>query len=216
MAAKSEDGYIRWRCKNCGQKLKVKESYEGGNRIRCPKCGQPTTVPLANLDAIAAGTDMEETGDPGQLQLDPDRLIKQLRGEDEESEGPGSAGSKPSLRDKKWSPGKAFGRIEEVDDLVTAVNKINQETAGEVQRLYRDSDLKPGKRAQEMENAGKYRRDRLREILEIRLETIQDKLRPLDEGHERLTQTQLNERDRLRQAYEAVRFFGRYILGIDV
>lgn len=216
MTAKDGDGYIRWRCKSCGQKLKVKESYEGGNVIRCPRCGEPTTVPLVNLDAIAEGTDMEETGKPGQLQLDPDRLIKQLRGEEERSGEPGSPGSKPSLRDKPWSPGKAFGRIEELDQLGGAITKIDQETMGEVQRLYRDPQLKAGQRAEQMKAAGEHRNQRLRELLEVRLETIQEKIRPLDEGHERLTQVQLNTRDRLKRAYEALRFYGRYILGVDV
>jgi len=37
---------IRFSCKNCGQKLKIDETFEG-KKIRCPKCKNAITVPKA-------------------------------------------------------------------------------------------------------------------------------------------------------------------------
>ncbi len=216
MAAKSGDGYIRWRCKNCGQKLKVRDSYEGGDVIKCPKCGAMVNVPMANIAAIAEATELEETGNPGQIQLDVDKLLDRLEGRAGKGDGPGSAGSAPSLKQTPWSPGAAFARMEELDQLVSSVTKINQETAGEVQRLYRKSDLKPGQRAQQMEEIARYRKEQLLKVVKSRLMNVKDSIMPLEAGHESLTGQKLAELERLRRTQEAIRFYGRYVLAVDV
>jgi DNA-directed RNA polymerase subunit RPC12/RpoP len=216
VTAKKGDGYIRWRCKSCGQKLKVKETYEGGNVIKCPRCGALVNVPMGNIGAIAEASDMEETGDPGQLRLDAEKLLERLEGRAAKADGPGSAGSTPSLRRGPWSAAAAFARTEELDQLASAITKIDQETMGEVQQLYKQADMKPGQRAQEMEAIARGRKERLLKLLKARLSTVKDKLTPLEDAHERLTGQQLNELERLRRVQEAMRFYGRYVLAIDV
>ena len=94
VAKEKDDGFIRWRCKGCGQRLKVKETHEGGDVMPCPRCGEIVNVPMGNIAEIAKGTEMAETGDPGRLNVDPELLMKRLRG-DEKAEGPGSAGGAP-------------------------------------------------------------------------------------------------------------------------
>ncbi|MHC4592964.1 MAG: FmdB family zinc ribbon protein [Planctomycetota bacterium] len=86
------DGYVRFRCRACGQRLKVRDTMEGGDVIPCPKCGASVNVPLANLEAIAKQADMEETGQPGRLNVDPELLMKRLRGEGEEASERGRRG----------------------------------------------------------------------------------------------------------------------------
>lgn len=210
------DGYIRWRCKSCGQILKVKDTYDGGNVIRCPKCRQPVNVPMGNLEAIAEATDMEETGKPGQIQLDPHKLIEHLEGTGEKADGPGSRGSTPSLRDGPWSAQAVFGRIEELDQLGSAITRINQETMGEVQRLYRKEGLNSNQRARQIEESAKHRRRQLNDLLTLRIQEITRKITPLENRREKLNMAELKELDRLQRVVEALRFYGRYVLGVDV
>ena len=84
--AEKDDGYIRFRCRMCGKRLKVKDTIEGGNVMPCPRCGAAVTVPMGNLEAIAEGTAMPETGQPGRLNVDPELVRKRLAGEDEPTE----------------------------------------------------------------------------------------------------------------------------------
>jgi hypothetical protein len=209
VAEQKDDGYIRWRCKACGQKLKVRKSYEGGNVIKCPSCGQMTNVPIGNLEAVAESTDMEETGRPGQLQLDPKKLMERLQ-------GPGSQGSTPSLKEGPWSASAAFGRLVELDQLGTAIVKIEQETLGEIQRLYRNRELNASQRAEEVESAAAYRKDQLRELLKNRMRAVKDKISPMEARHENLSKAELTHLKKLRRALEAIRFYGRYVLEVDV
>ena len=50
------DGYIRFRCKNCFKRLKVKADIAGGDAIPCPFCGNTVVVPFGE----AAQADLEE------------------------------------------------------------------------------------------------------------------------------------------------------------
>ena len=77
--AKKDVGHVRFRCKQCGQKLKIRKDREGGDVIQCPRCGASVNVPLVNLEAIAKGTDMAETGDPGRINVNPELLMRRLR-----------------------------------------------------------------------------------------------------------------------------------------
>jgi len=215
--AKKGDGYIRFRCKRCNKRLKVRETYEGGNVIKCPSCGATVTVPLVNIEAIAEATDMEETGNPGQIQLDAERLIEQLKRKDIGSdEGPGSEGATPSLREGPWSPQTKFGRLEELDDFLNGVHKLHQESAGAVQRLYRDRKMKPGRRADYVKDTGEHHREKLEQFVQSRLETLRQKIAPLEDRHERLRSDQLDYLEKLRRAREAIRFYARYVLDVDV
>ncbi len=210
------DGYIRWYCKHCGQRLKIKDTYEGGNVIRCPSCKQLVNVPLANIDAIAEGTDMEETGMPGQLQLDRDKLLRRLSGKGEKADGPGSPGATPSLRSERWDVEAAFGRIEELDLLASAVNRVEQETMGEVQRAYRDKGLDARERGRLVEEAGQHRMEELENLVKVRLATVRRKMQPLSTKDRNLNPSERKQLRKLRRAEEAIRLYGRHVLGAEV
>ncbi len=216
MAEKS-DGYIRFRCKRCNRRLKVRETYEGGNVIKCPTCGAPVTVPLLNIEAIAEATDMEETGNPGQMQLDAERLIEQLQQKTGGAkDGPGSEGSTPSLREGPWSPEARLGRLEELDELLDGIHKLHQETVGAVQRLYRDKKASPGRRADYVRDAAEHMHERLEKLVNGRLETLRQKISPMEARHERLRADELDYLEKLQRAREAVRFYARFVLKLDV
>ncbi|MHC4789170.1 MAG: hypothetical protein ACYS8K_08230 [Planctomycetota bacterium] len=216
MAAKKDDGYIRFRCRACGQKLKVRKTMEGGDVMPCPKCGTSVNVPMANLEAIAKATDMPETGQPGRLNVDPDLLMRRLQGEGGKAEGPGSLGGPPTLRQGAWSSQAAFGRVQEVDQLGAALTEIEQDAMGQVQRVFRDADLDEGQREEQVKEAGRIRREDARQLLQRRLAGLRGQLQRLQSGGDRLTPPQEAHLARLRRAAEAIRLYGRYMLGIDV
>lgn len=215
MAAKN-DGYIRWRCRACGQKLKVKESFEGGNVIQCPRCGANVNVPVGNIEAVAAGADMPETGQPGRIQLSREKLMRTLRGDDKEPGTPGSAGSTPSLRETSWDPTSAFGRLEQLDQLAASLVKIDQATMGEVQRLFRNRDLGSRERQAQVKNAADSRREEIKRLVQNRLAGLRMKLGGLEGSRERLMRSQLDELERIRLGIEALELYTRYILGIEL
>jgi DNA-directed RNA polymerase subunit RPC12/RpoP len=213
--AQKDDGYVRFRCRSCGQKLKVRRTYEGGNVVPCPRCGTQVNVPLANLEAIAEGADMPETGQPGRINVDPDLLMKRLRGEDEQRSGPGSVGGAPTLREAPWSPDAAFGRIKELDQLGAALAKLDGELIGEFQRIYRNKELQPREREEQVRDAAEGRAADQSELLANRLAALRRQMRSLETGHERLNRSELQHLERLKRAQEAIRLYGRHVLGLE-
>ncbi len=214
-AEEKDDGYVRFYCDSCGKRLKIKNTYDGGHVVRCPSCGQQVNVPLANIQAVADATLMDETGKPGQLQLDPEKLMERLRGSDTERDGPGSPGSTPSLREGPWSAEKAFGRMEELDHLMEAVVRTEQEALGDLQRLYRKTDLNPSQRAQYVRDAGEHRRNRLKELVQNRIQAVKQEVRSMEPRHENLNKSELRHLKRLRKTLEAMRFYSRFVLRIE-
>jgi len=215
MATKG-DGYIRWRCKSCNQRLKVKETYEGGNVIQCPRCGASVNVPMANIEAIAAGADMPETGQPGRIQLDREKLMRALKGDERQAGVPGSAGSTPSLKGDSWNPATAFGRLEQLAQLSASLAKIDQDTMGDVQRIYRNPRLTERQREAEVKSVAENRRREIKRLVENRLAGMRLELSQLEIKQQHLTRRQLTEMERLKRAVEALELYTRHVLGIDL
>lgn len=213
--AKKDDGYVRFRCKGCGQRLKIRDSYEGGNVIQCPGCGATVNVPLANLEAIASGTEMAETGQPGRLNVDPDLLLRRLGGKGGESAEPGSVGGPPTLRQAPWSPRAAFGRVQALDQLGASLAKIDQELMGQIQPLYRQQDLSAKDREQQVKQAALLRRKEIRNLVANRLRALSEQARSLQANTERLSRAELDHLERLKLAQEAIGFYSRYVLGLE-
>ena len=213
--AEKDDGYIRFRCRTCGKRLKVKDTIEGGGVMPCPRCGAAVTVPMGNLEAIDEGTAMEETGDPGRLNVDPELLMKRLRGEDEKRDGPGSVGGGPSLRESSWDPMAAFGRITELDQVAAALSKIDDDILGQIQRLYRQKDQTSEDREQEIKVAGERRRDEVRQLLQNRIQNARLQVRRLESMENRLERSELDKLHLLRRTVEAMEFYARHVHGIE-
>lgn len=213
--AKTDDGYIRFRCRTCGKRLKVKDTIEGGNVVPCPGCGAAVTVPMGNLEAIAEGTAMPETGQPGRLNVDPELLRKRLKGEGEQREGPGSVGGPPTLRQGAWNPVTAFGRITELDQIAAALVKIDEDLMGQIQRLYRKEDQSAEDRELEIKVAGERRRDEIRQLLQNRLQHARQQLRRLESMEHRLGRGEMDQLQRLRMAVEAMELYARYVHDVE-
>ncbi len=212
VAKEKDDGFIRWRCKACGQRLKVKETREGGDVMPCPRCGEIVNVPMGNIAEIAKGTEMAETGDPGRLNVDPELLMKRLRG-DEKRTGPGSAGAAPTLGREGWSAQAAFGRVEELDQLAAGLVKIDQDSMGTVQRIYRSRELSTAERRDQIRAAGKQRHEDVRQLVQKRLAALRQQAASMQAKQERLNRSELDHLARLKRGAEAIELYARYMLG---
>jgi len=212
--AQKDDGYIRFRCPECGQKLKVRSTREGGDILPCPKCGSPVTVPLTNLEAIAKGADMAETGAPGRINVNPDLLRKRLQGD--LPAGPASTGGPPTLRRDRWTAETAYARIDELDQLAASLSKIDEDVMGQFQRLYRNPDLDESQRVELVKQTAERRAKDVRNLLGNRLLSLRMDVRSLEAQRERLMRSDLERLDRMKKACEAMELYARHILGIEI
>jgi DNA-directed RNA polymerase subunit RPC12/RpoP len=210
MADKKNDGYIRWRCKECGQRLKVREDREGGEVMPCPRCGALTNVPLSNIDAIAQATEMEETGMPGRLNVNRDVLKQRLTQEG----GVDSMGGAPTLKQDKWSIQAAFGRITELDEILASLRKGEEDFMGQVQRLYRDPDVERDERREDVKKTAQDYRRELLEIFQGRMATMDNRIRSMEAMKHRLGREEMDELARLKRAFEAVRLVAGFGFGV--
>jgi hypothetical protein len=216
MRRAKDDGYIRWYCKSCNHRLKVKSASAGGNIIRCPFCSELTTVPVGNLEEVVESAQMEETGRPGHIQLDPEKLLSRLQGEREKGVGPGSAGSAPSLRTVPWSEDAAFAPIQELNDILPGIGRVEEETIGDLQRIYRNRKLNPSQRAEQVKEAAEMRARKLGELVTGRFKTVGREVSSMEARHRELSKAQLAELGRRRRVMESLQFYGRYVLGADI
>jgi hypothetical protein len=206
MADKKDDGYIRWRCKQCGQRLKVREDREGGEVMPCPRCGALTNIPLSNIDAIAQASEMEETGMPGRLNVNKDILKQRLT----EEGGAASVGGAPTLKQDKWSIQAAFGRITELDEILSSLRKSDEDFMGQIQRLYRDPDVEQDERRDDVKKAAEEHRREVVHAFQARMEAMDRRIRTMEGIKNRLGREEMDELARLKRAFEAVRLVAGY------
>jgi DNA-directed RNA polymerase subunit RPC12/RpoP len=214
--AQKDDGYLRFRCGSCGQRLKIPKTQEGGQVVPCPKCGADVNVPLANIEAIARGTDLPETGSPGRINVDPGLLMKRLRGEDQKAAGPGSVGGPPSLRQGKWSSETAFARIVELDQLGASLSKMDEELMGQIQRIYRDPEPDAERRVEGVRLAAERRREDIRRLLTDRLGSLRMQVRSMQAQRHRLMRSELGRLENMEKACEALEAYARFVLGVEI
>ena len=211
------DGYIRWRCPNCGKKLKMPADHEGGFVAQCPKCLATINVPMANLQALQDGADLEGTGVEEWLKVNPDLVMKRLRGEDEDETAVGRGGPVANWAEKAgtWSP-TAFSRVAELDQVSASIALIDDEIMGQVQRLYRMRDLSRAQREERAKEIAQMRRRKLRKLFRDKLEPMKRRARVLQQHEDSLGPRDLHELAELRRKFEAVLFYGRVILRVRV
>lgn len=140
MALQRDDEYVRFRCKACGKRLKVKKTFDGGQLVPCPRCGELVTIPLANIKAISDyEPDFSQTEEQSTDPLDPDSLIAYMKEEGEKkkeeredrAEGPR----------KKWTPQKPAGRIQELNIVLNGLERVEQETVEKLEALFSQSGI---------------------------------------------------------------------------
>ncbi len=213
--ADRDDGYVRFQCRQCGQRLKVRSDREGGDVLQCPRCGSMVNVPLANIEEIAKGADMEETGQPGRLNVKADLLLERLRMKGPQ-DGEQRAGGPPSLRETKFGATASFSRLSELDQLAASVSKIDQEMIGQLQRLFRERGLKPEDREVQFEGIAERRKREIEQLLKNRLFGLKQEVRALDAQRERLERRQRQELEAKKMALEALQLCAKYVYDLDL
>ena len=207
------DGYIRFRCSQCGQRLKIRDTFEGGVVIPCPNCQASVVTPMANLESITSGAREGEPEWLDQVTVDPAEVRRSFHQKQREEQ----AAQSPSAARKRGfgSAEAAFSRIVELDQLLAAVRGIDDKVMGRIQRLYRKEDTSSSSRAQRIEELAVRRRKDLQDMFKNKLAIIRRELAPLQANHERLGTRDLRRLEGLTLALEAVQLCVRYIYGID-
>lgn len=227
MAGKN-DGYIRFQCKACGKRLKVRDKYEGGTVVPCPRCHASVVVPLANLDAIARRhrPDDEDEEWMGRLDVRPDALRERLG-------TPDIPFSEADLARPEWKrrmmaqeapaggptlnlPTRAFERIPQLDSLSARIKQIEDECVGDLQRMFRNPDITAEQRARRARELADGRRRDIQRAVEDILAAVRHDLSPLKVSLSRLSRSELKRRETLEAAEEGITLYAQNIYGLDV
>ncbi len=215
-----DDGYIRFTCKYCGKRLKVRKEQGGGDTIPCPRCGEPVTVPVTNLEDIAGADEMLDKSKGGESKgLDPGQLLKQLKEEQdqmgEKSEKPGSEHDKDEHQVRKWRPERYLGRVDELDHLRTRLNQIEDDAVEDLQRLLQNKDMSKKDKLREVENIAKERRQKIKNHCKERLDDVKKKRKKLKDREGVLGARAAQRLEQLDRTIQAMRLYLGRILGMS-
>ena len=196
MIEQKDDGYIRFRCKACGKKLKIRTSYEGGNIVSCPRCLASITLPLANLEALVQKG--PEITPKAERKLDPKMLLSSLRQETEAPAADSTAGA--AERKKAWAPQAGRGTVEELENFREAVQRLDEEMSERLRKLLRQPNVSRQDVLLEARRIRRARAERIRRYAESRARELRPLLAELEAGQEKLSETARARRDQVRKA----------------
>jgi hypothetical protein len=211
------DGYVRFSCRSCGKRLKVKDKGKGGEVIPCPRCGAAVSVPLLNVAAIARPPKEDELLEPELeevFHIDPDRLMERFDPQKLTEDGlPGSEGAYPTVKRPAGDAALgAFDRLNDLDSVASRLHDIDNDTFGQLQRLYRDPELTPRERAAQVAEIGRDRRVEIARVLGRHMRALRSDMAPLL-AHRTLVGPEKAELERLKRNLEALRLYARFVLG---
>ncbi|MDP6439824.1 MAG: hypothetical protein QGH74_09330 [Candidatus Brocadiia bacterium] len=150
------DGYVRFRCTGCGKKLKVKVTDEGGHIITCPRCRSSVNVPLVGPEAQRASVSLGN----GEADLEAVADVA-------EEPAPMRAGNhRADLR-----------RLGALDKFWSAVEQLDDDVLGWMQKLLRRPDLSEADVVREMRAIGERRASEIRDIALRHLKALREKQR---------------------------------------
>ena len=206
MAREKDDGYIRFRCKECGKKLKVKAQYEGGHVIACPRCHSTITVPIAGPDAmlnaaVSAKTpagDVRPTADPSPSQRE--------KAEDAARELQVAAGG------RRWRPDASLNRLQELDRLRATLGRLDDETVERIQRMLRQPKLEEDEISLKMRRIAEQRAEAIQDAVTAHSNEIKSKIRQLEARRTGLPEPAFRGLDRLKKALVALDLYARIVL----
>jgi hypothetical protein len=181
-------------------------------------------VPLGNLEAIASeakgeGKDKEWLR---RLNIRPEDLRKRLKNADvpvserDRRKPKAPEGGPPSIRLNLRPRTGAFERIPQLDQLSTRVKNIEDECLGSIQRLFRNPDVTEAQRKRRIKELAENRRGDIRRAIEDVLAAIEIEIRPLQVSASRLSSEQMDRRETMEAAQEAIKLYAYYFHGVDV
>jgi len=199
MSRKDRADYVRFRCKACGKKLKVRAKHEGGDIIPCPRCHSPVTVPIANPAAI-----LEETasGRPAAAIPEPDAGTSPA---DPTAAAGGTA---------RWSPDATLGRLRELDSLRAMVARVDERTVDKIQRMLRQPKLERDVILPEVRRIARQREEAIRAAVTSHRNDIEAKIREAEAHPGSLTQPAQKRLAMLKRSLAALNLYVRFVLGM--
>lgn len=218
MAEQKDDGYVRFHCRYCGKRLKVRKGQGGGDVISCPRCGEPVNVPVTNLDDIAGAEELLDGGGQGE-QLDPAQLLRQLKEEEDQMGEKQKQKQEEQTADtreepRKWRPQRTMGRVDELDHLRNRLNQLEEDAVEDFQRLLQTTGMSREDKLKEIETIAAERRETIREHCRDRLEDLQEKRRKLKESQRTLDARGKQRLRQLDRTIQAVKLYLGRILGM--
>jgi len=192
--AKDDQDYVRFRCKACGKKLKVKLVDEGGQIISCPRCRSPVNVPLAGLPADLSG------GAP-------------------QHEGPGPKAGREGVEAPvgvPWVPKVALRHLPDFDKFTAAVEKIDADKIEAVRRLVGEAVPSDEELDLEVRRIGKQQAEEMQGLVLRSAQAMKEKLRELEgPGRPLSTYESLRVRE-LKASLVLVQAYARHVLRVHL
>jgi hypothetical protein len=156
------------------------------------------------------------------LNIRPDALRERLQKEDipvskQDRKRPKPLeGGPPSIRLNLRPRSGAFERIPQLDRLSARVKQIEDECLGSIQKLYRNPDITEQQRERRIRELAENRRGDIQRAIEDQLMAVKLDLRPLKVSKSRLSSEQLDKRETMEAAQEAIKLYALYVFGIEV
>ncbi|MDP6107144.1 MAG: hypothetical protein QGI33_01770 [Candidatus Brocadiia bacterium] len=189
-----DDGYVRFRCTGCGKRLKVQVTDEGGHIVMCPRCRSSVNVPLMGPEAERASVSLGN----GEADLEAAASVV-------EEPAPRRAGN------HRASP----RRLGALDRFRSAVEQLDDDVLGWMQKLLRQPDLSEADVVREMRAIGDRRASEMRDIALCHLEALRDKQRALEDSAAGGAATFSKRREELRWSVVFLENCVRHVLRID-
>ena len=199
MTRKDSGDYVRFRCKACGKRLKVRAEHEGGDIIPCPRCHSPVTVPIANPAAIlgeaASGRPAATIPEPGAETSPADPTVA--------ASGPG-----------RWSPDATLGRLRELDSLRAMVARVDEATVETIQRMLRQPKLERDVILPEVRRIAWQREEAVRAAVSSHRNDVEAKIKEAEGRPGSLTQPAQKRLAMLKRSLAALNLYVRFVLGM--
>jgi len=218
-----DDGYVRFRCKMCGKRLKVREDKTGGGHvIPCPRCGELVTVPLVALDediqdAIEeAGRSkkvLEAFGTEEAVDRTKHRIEGFLRG------GKVVTRENPKKAERQrerveWHPTPKLApqtTFSQLDSFWRKIKSLNEETYVRACNILTDGSLNTEKKREKMAGMRRYHLEKAHKIyVKCRRETLSE----IDKGKADPAGDDKKSRE-LKGSLEALDLFAFYALSLE-
>jgi len=208
------DGYIRFRCKNCFKRLKVKADIAGGDAIPCPFCGNTVVVPFGE----AAQADLEEG--PGTAPEPPSRPLPTGHrfGGGKKSKGGGRPlRMRAAAEGPGWRPLIAKReRIKDLDDLHKSLMRIMEESLAQSHAVLLDEKMKVEDRISKLQEIGKKRELSLKKKVIQYRENVRRRLKDMLADPQKMGPTGMKEISELKADAESVDLYTSFVLNMSL
>jgi len=211
MSKQKDDGYVRFRCKACGQKLKIRKDREGGHVVPCPKCGEMVNVPLANIDALAQDPGLRDDTERKNIGgLNKAKLLSYLAddevGREEERQAAAAA----------WTGGQRLERIKALDELKGSLKRIHNDSIEKAQSLFRQQRLDDDTTVKEMQTIGAQQRQELMQNLIQTRDELKRKLELLESVSGGLEKSGKDRIVGLNRSIRGLTLYAKHVLGVEL